>query len=173
MASDPSSDEQTVTPEGESVQRVPEGVTFRDAVTHIDDRGTVTELFDQRWGWHKDPLVFTYAFTIRPGMIKGWGMHKEHEDRSRDGRHPSDRAQPAALRAPRPVSRRPAHRTGKWSRNLQDPGWRDAFALRVLDRLVRTRAEETMRLNEEIEATGGCAPSLGSPSMPGNSRAAV
>jgi hypothetical protein len=38
----------------------------------------------------------------------------------------------------------------KWSRNLQDPEWRDAFALRVLDRLVRTRAEETMRLNEEI-----------------------
>jgi dTDP-4-dehydrorhamnose 3,5-epimerase len=68
-------------PEGESVQRLPEGVTFRDAVTHIDDRGTVTELFDQRWGWHKDPLVFTYAFTIRPGMIKGWCMHKEHEDR--------------------------------------------------------------------------------------------
>jgi hypothetical protein len=52
---------------------LPEGVTFRDAVTHIDARGTVTELFDQRWNWHKDPLVFTYAFTKKPGMIKGWG----------------------------------------------------------------------------------------------------
>ena len=59
MASEPSRDEQTVTPEGESVQRLPEGVTFRDAVTHIDARGTVTELFDQRWNWHKDPLAFT------------------------------------------------------------------------------------------------------------------
>jgi len=38
---------------------LPEGVTFRDEVTHIDARGTVTELFDQRWNWHKDPLAFT------------------------------------------------------------------------------------------------------------------
>jgi dTDP-4-dehydrorhamnose 3,5-epimerase len=81
VVSEPSREEQTVTPEGESVQRLPEGVTFRDAVTHVDARGTVTELFNQRWDWHKDPLVFTYAFTIKPGMIKGWGMHKEHEDR--------------------------------------------------------------------------------------------
>ena len=73
MASEPSRDEQTVTPEGESIQRLPEGVIFRDAVTHVDARGTVTELFDQRWDWHEDPLVFTYAFTIKPGMIKGWG----------------------------------------------------------------------------------------------------
>jgi len=37
-----------------------EGITFRDEVTHIEDaRGTVTELFDQRWSWHKDPLAFT------------------------------------------------------------------------------------------------------------------
>ena len=73
MVTEPSRDKQTVTPEGEGVQRLPEGVTFRDAVTHVDARGTVTELFDPRWGWHEDPLVFAYAFTIKPGMIKGWG----------------------------------------------------------------------------------------------------
>ena len=44
---------------GTSVQRLLEGVTFRDEVTHIDAHGTVTELFDQRWNWHKDPLAFT------------------------------------------------------------------------------------------------------------------
>ena len=38
-------------------------------------------MFDPRWQWHTDPLVFVYTFTIRPGMIKGWGVHKEHEDR--------------------------------------------------------------------------------------------
>ena len=53
----------------------------RDAVTHLDERGSVVELFDPRWRWHPDPLVFPYSFTIRPGMIKGWGMHREHEDR--------------------------------------------------------------------------------------------
>ncbi len=74
-------DPQTATAEGEPVQQLPDGVTFRDASTHIDGRGSVTELFDNRWGWHKDPLVFVYMFTVRPGMIKGWGMHLEHEDR--------------------------------------------------------------------------------------------
>jgi dTDP-4-dehydrorhamnose 3,5-epimerase len=47
----------------------------------LDDRGSICELFDLRWNWHPDPIVFVYSFTIRPGKIKGWGMHKEHEDR--------------------------------------------------------------------------------------------
>ena len=50
--STPKQDEQTVTPQGESVQKLPEGVTFRDATTHVDGRGSVVELFDPRWGWH-------------------------------------------------------------------------------------------------------------------------
>ncbi len=33
MVSEPFRDEQTVSPEGESVERLPDGVTFRDAVT--------------------------------------------------------------------------------------------------------------------------------------------
>src|SRR3954468_24984748 len=70
-----------VTPEGQSLQQLPHGVTFRDAVTHTDERGSVCEIFDPRWGWHDDPLVFVYMFTIRPGMAKGWNLHKEHEDR--------------------------------------------------------------------------------------------
>jgi len=71
----------TVTPAGERLQQLPDGVTFRDAVTHVDDRGSVCELFDPRWGWTDDPLVFAYVFTLRPGVVKGWGMHLEHEDR--------------------------------------------------------------------------------------------
>lgn len=38
-------------------------------------------MFDLRWNWHPDPIVFVYSFTIRPGRVKGWGMHKKHEDR--------------------------------------------------------------------------------------------
>jgi dTDP-4-dehydrorhamnose 3,5-epimerase len=77
----PMKDTQTVLPTGESIRAVPFGVTFRDTVTHVDDRGAVCELFDPRWAWHKDPLVFVYSFTVRPGMIKGWGIHRKHEDR--------------------------------------------------------------------------------------------
>jgi len=74
-------DEQTVRPDGTSVHQLPEGLTFRESPTHCDARGSIVELYDPRWNWHPDPLVYSYAFTIRPGMIKGWGMHKEHEDR--------------------------------------------------------------------------------------------
>ena len=77
----PKQDEQTVTPQGESVSKLPVGVTFYDVRTHVDDRGSVVELYDPRWGWHPEPLVFCYSFTIRPGMIKGWGVHRLHEDR--------------------------------------------------------------------------------------------
>ena len=70
-----------VTSAGESLTRLPHGVTFRKAITHFDTRGSVCELFDPRWGWQKDPLVFVYMFTIRPRMVKGWGLHKLHEDR--------------------------------------------------------------------------------------------
>jgi dTDP-4-dehydrorhamnose 3,5-epimerase len=38
-------------------------------------------MFDPRWQWHPDPLVFVYSFTIKPGFAKGWNLHKEHEDR--------------------------------------------------------------------------------------------
>lgn len=78
---DPVQDPASVTPEGVPLARLPEGVTFRDAVTHPDERGTVCELFDPRWEWHPDPLVFSYLFTLRPGRTKGWGMHMRHEDR--------------------------------------------------------------------------------------------
>lgn len=74
-------DRQTVTPDGERLDQLPQGVTFRDVPTHIDDRGSVCEIYDSRWTWHPDPLVFVYAFTIRPGKIKGWALHKKHEDR--------------------------------------------------------------------------------------------
>jgi dTDP-4-dehydrorhamnose 3,5-epimerase len=80
-APEPVRDGQTVTPDGEPVRVFPAGVTVRDIKTHADDRGTVFELFDPRWGWHPAPLVFSYCFTVRPGMVKGWGVHHDHDDR--------------------------------------------------------------------------------------------
>jgi len=74
-------DAQTVKSDGTNIHSLIAGVTFRDCVTHADSRGAVVEMFDPRWGWHPDPLLFVYAFTIRPGIVKGWGLHKLHEDR--------------------------------------------------------------------------------------------
>ena len=80
-ARDPLQDTQSVTSEGKGIQQLPAGVTFYDVTTHVDYRGAVCELFDLRWGWRNEPLVFAYCFTVRPGIIKGWGVHEEHEDR--------------------------------------------------------------------------------------------
>ncbi len=74
-------DTQTVSPHGERLEQLPDGVQVRDLITHPDERGTVCELFDLRWGVQPDPVVFAYTFTIRPSMAKGWGIHRDHHDR--------------------------------------------------------------------------------------------
>jgi len=74
-------DRQMATPEGRSVGRLTHGVQVRPLPTHVDRRGSVMELYDVRWGWHADPLVFAYCFTIQPGVVKGWNLHRAHEDR--------------------------------------------------------------------------------------------
>jgi dTDP-4-dehydrorhamnose 3,5-epimerase len=74
-------DQPTITPAGDRLDSLPEGLSFFDLVTHTDERGTVCELYDPRKGWHVEPLVFAYCFTIRPGYAKGWNLHERHEDR--------------------------------------------------------------------------------------------
>ena len=74
-------DRATVHADGRRLDKLPAGVSFHKIVTHVDDRGNVFEMFDPRWNWHRDSIEFVYCFTIRPGIIKGWGMHKKHEDR--------------------------------------------------------------------------------------------
>src|SRR5687767_8849798 len=74
-------DRQMATPSGQPVRRLTHGVQIRPLPTIADQRGSVCELFDPRWAWHPDPLVFAYTFTIRPGVVKGWNLHEKHEDR--------------------------------------------------------------------------------------------
>lgn len=74
-------DQATVSQSGKPLQRLTHGVTLRKLTTHTDQRGSVTELYDPRWGFHPDPLVFAYTFSIRPKVVKGWNLHQFHEDR--------------------------------------------------------------------------------------------
>lgn len=74
-------DQRTVDDQRRSTAPLLDGMSFHDLIRHDDDRGTVMEIYDPRWGWHEEPLVFCYVFTIRPGVVKGWGLHKLHEDR--------------------------------------------------------------------------------------------
>jgi dTDP-4-dehydrorhamnose 3,5-epimerase len=74
-------DAPTVDTQGHLLAKLPDGVKIRDLPPITDERGIIVELMDPRWGWHDKPIVFTYMFTVRPGFIKGWGMHKAHEDR--------------------------------------------------------------------------------------------
>ena len=74
-------DRQMVTSQGEPVQRMTHGVSFRPVTTHADARGNLFEMFDPRWNWHPEPFAFAYCFTLRPNVVKGWNIHREHEDR--------------------------------------------------------------------------------------------
>ncbi|HUP23235.1 MAG TPA: dTDP-4-dehydrorhamnose 3,5-epimerase family protein [Thermoanaerobaculia bacterium] len=74
-------DPQTVTPTGEPVGERIAGVELRAAVTHLDDRGEICEIFDPAWGVHPAPLVYVYQTMVRPGKTKGWVVHQEQDDR--------------------------------------------------------------------------------------------
>jgi dTDP-4-dehydrorhamnose 3,5-epimerase len=81
MTSLPQKDSQLVTPDGQPVAPLIDGVVQRPAVTISDDRGTLTEIFRPEWNVHPAPLVMLYQFTIRPGKVKGWHLHRLHDDR--------------------------------------------------------------------------------------------
>jgi dTDP-4-dehydrorhamnose 3,5-epimerase len=81
IAVEPTPDIPTVTPDGERLAPLIEGVVVRAAVVHSDGRGTLTEIFSPAWGWDDEPLVYVYQATIRPGQLKGWVVHLEQDDR--------------------------------------------------------------------------------------------
>jgi dTDP-4-dehydrorhamnose 3,5-epimerase len=74
-------DRQTVTAYGESVQESIDGVLVRRSATHADERGTLTEIYDARWGFTEEPVTYVYATTVLPGRVRGWVVHLEQDDR--------------------------------------------------------------------------------------------
>lgn len=81
MRHDPVKDRQTVTPSGQPVHRLLDGVVLRPARPIPDKRGDVTEILDPRWEDVGAPLVYAYQVTLRANAVKGWVMHRNQEDR--------------------------------------------------------------------------------------------
>jgi dTDP-4-dehydrorhamnose 3,5-epimerase len=75
-------DAQSVTADGESVDKLIDGVIIRYGIPVLDERGCLTEMYDNRWGINDEPMVTAYLVTIRPGIVKGWQKHKTYTDRS-------------------------------------------------------------------------------------------
>jgi dTDP-4-dehydrorhamnose 3,5-epimerase len=71
----------SVAADGVRLQQLIIGVELRRTPTHADERGTLCEVFDLRWGFTDDPLVYAYHVTIRPGQLRGWVVHRVQNDR--------------------------------------------------------------------------------------------
>ncbi len=74
-------DVQTVERNGASVAQRIDGVKTRTTTNHIDHRGTVFEIFEGDMEFWVTPIVYAYQFSVRPGLIKGWGLHEHKIDR--------------------------------------------------------------------------------------------
>jgi len=69
------------TTEGQTVFKLPVGAQIHDLPCHPDDRGMVCELFDPRWKHLDHPFEFSYFWTLKPRVAKGWALHLDHCDR--------------------------------------------------------------------------------------------
>jgi dTDP-4-dehydrorhamnose 3,5-epimerase len=57
------------------------GVRVERVPGHHDHRGALYPFLDFARPFWSEPVVHGYLFTLRPGRIKGWGMHKRQADR--------------------------------------------------------------------------------------------
>lgn len=76
-------DLQTVDSSGRRLESQIHGLVVRPATAQVDERGMLTEIWRQDWvpadAERNTPQC--YLFTLRPGIRKGWVMHKIQSDR--------------------------------------------------------------------------------------------
>lgn len=77
----PVKDLQTVTPDGERTGATIDGLLVRELCTLPDERGELCELYRTAWGLHAATVEHAYLSTVRPGVVKGWVMHRSQDDR--------------------------------------------------------------------------------------------
>jgi dTDP-4-dehydrorhamnose 3,5-epimerase len=74
-------DAPSVDAEGRQLSTGIEGVELARLVQHADQRGSLMEVVNFDHDFWVEPIVYAYLVTIRPGRIKGWGMHRVQTDR--------------------------------------------------------------------------------------------
>jgi dTDP-4-dehydrorhamnose 3,5-epimerase len=74
-------DSQTVDSSGRELFAEIEGVDVVRLNPIADGRGALTPFLSLAEFFWRDPVVYAYAVLIRPGVIKGWGMHRLQADR--------------------------------------------------------------------------------------------
>jgi dTDP-4-dehydrorhamnose 3,5-epimerase len=57
------------------------GVRIERVPGYHDHRGALYPFLDFSRAFWSEPVVHGYLFTVQPGRIKGWGMHKRQADR--------------------------------------------------------------------------------------------
>lgn len=58
-----------------------DGVLLHRLSPLADHRGSLARVLDTRDPFWSEPIVYAYEVMIRPGRIKGWGMHELQTDR--------------------------------------------------------------------------------------------
>jgi dTDP-4-dehydrorhamnose 3,5-epimerase len=74
-------DNPTVDDDGELLDTRLDGVELVRVSPHVDDRGSLIEIYNPSLKFWREPIVYSYSVLIRPERIKGWGMHKLQTDR--------------------------------------------------------------------------------------------
>jgi dTDP-4-dehydrorhamnose 3,5-epimerase len=73
----------TVTSTGERLElkNLIHGVVVRPAVTQMDERGELAEIYSSTWGFDSEPVSYIYTMALRPDWVKGWVYHEKQTDR--------------------------------------------------------------------------------------------
>lgn len=68
-------------PDGSLLDLGIEGVLLERPPRHVDHRGSLFEAVSHGHSFWNEPIVHCEWVVSSPGMIKGWGMHRESVDR--------------------------------------------------------------------------------------------
>ena len=74
-------DQPTVDSQGRELDEGIEGLVLKRLAPLADHRGSLVPFLDVRDEFWREPVVYGYEIMIRPGRIKGWGMHERQTDR--------------------------------------------------------------------------------------------
>lgn len=74
-------DVSTVNSASERVETLIQDVVLRRTISHIDERGEMSEIYSEKWDFDDAPVGYAYMAMVRPGRVKGWVYHKLQSDR--------------------------------------------------------------------------------------------